>query len=113
MSIYATGWMIKVPRKWHGESEWVGIIQQVVLGHIGQPSEGYETDPYSDFLPKITQNYDVNSDSNPHRAVVLIQENHEEKDGQRYIDPIAVLSWEDYKNLTFQEVLNLIHDNLK
>jgi hypothetical protein len=111
MSIYATLWEIKVPRRHCFDEEWVKVYAQAVPPHIGHPSEYPEGDPYADFLPPVVQDYDpTNLDEVPvNRAVVIVQEGRDHKDIQRYTDPLLVMSGEEYRRIPFQELLDRIH----
>ncbi len=110
MSIYATLWEIKVPRRHEFDDEWVEVYAQAVPPHIGHPSHYPEGDPYADFLPPVVQQYDPES-NNPeqYRAVVIVQEGRAEKEGQRYTDPLLVLSGKEYASIPFHELLDRIH----
>lgn len=114
MSIYATGWQIKLPvgKGWPSD-KWVEVYAQFVPAHIGQPSEGYDTDPYADFLPPIVPDYDPEEEKIPHRAIVVVQRGHEEKEVQKYINPVLTMSYEEYVKMPFDEFLNLIYEGLK
>ena len=110
MSIYATLWEIKVPRRHEFDDEWVTVFAQGVPGHIGHPSEYPEGDPYSSFLPPVLLDYDSeNLDENRYRAVVIVQEGRSNKDVQRYTDPLIVMCGEEYARITFRELLDRIH----
>src|SRR5919204_5179843 len=103
MSIYATLWEIKVPRRHPFDSEWVEVWAQAVPAHIGHPSAYPEGDPYADFLPPVVQDYDPETDHAPYdRAVVIVQEGREKKDGQRSVHPLIVMSGEEYSRTPFQ-----------
>jgi hypothetical protein len=111
MSIYATLWRLQFPRFGddHSGCEWVEIWAQGVPGHIGTPSpgHGYEAgDPYADFLPpSIVLASDDRGDKL--RAVVIVHAGTA-KDGQRYVDPLLVLTGEEYERSTFDELLTRI-----
>lgn len=117
MSIYCTGWRLKleisppetlvVKPGMEFRPYFAEIYEQFVLGHIGHPAEGYETDPYADFLPPVV------SDPNELRAVVIVMKGYEEKDGQRYVDPVLVLSGEEYKAARFGELLERIRQRIE
>jgi hypothetical protein len=110
MSIYATLWEIKVPRRHEFDDEWVRVYAQAVPPHIGHPSHYPEGDPYAGFLPPVVQGYDPETGNAPYnRAVVIVQEGRAEKDGQRYIDPLLVLTGEEYTLIPFQTLLDRIH----
>ena len=112
MSIYASLWEIKVNRddSWI-EGEWVRVFAAGVPAHIGQPSEGYETDDYN-FLPPIVTPYDPDGD-NPLRAVVIVQEGYQRKEGQQYVDALFTLTGTEYNQMSFQELLAKIHEKIK
>jgi hypothetical protein len=116
MSIYATLWQLQFPRYGddHTACEWVEVVAQGVPGHIGTPSpgHGYERgDPYADFLPPpIAVAPDEQGESL--RAVVIVRDGTQ-KDGQRYVDPLLVLTGEEYQNSTFDELHRRICDALR
>jgi hypothetical protein len=110
MSIYATLWEIKVPRRHEFDDEWVTVWGQAVPPHIGHPSEYPEGDPYVDFLPPIVKDYRAGTDEAFFdRAVVIVQEGRDRKVVQRYVDPLLVLTGEEYARIPFQELLDRIH----
>jgi hypothetical protein len=108
MSIYATLWEIKVPRQHSFEEEWIEVYAQAVPPHIGHPSDYPEGDPYADFLPPVVQDYDPETER-PYRAVVIVRQDRSEKDVQRYVDPLIVMSGGEYARVTFEELLDRIH----
>jgi hypothetical protein len=108
MSIYATLWEIKVPRRHPFDEEWVEVFAQAVPPHIGHPSCYPEGDLYGDFLPPVVLNYDEETER-PYRAVVIVQEGRSEKDIQRYVDPLIVMSGEEYARIPFEDLLDRIH----
>ena len=116
MSIYATLWSLQFPR--HGDDhtacEWVEVVAQAVPGHIGTPSpgHGYEGgDPYADFLPPPIA-LAPDDDGTTLRAVVIVRDGTP-KDGQRYVDPLLVLTGEEYEKSTFDELHGRICDALR
>ena len=116
MSIYATLWGLQFPRYGddHTGCEWVEVVAQGVPGHIGTPSpgHGYESgDPYADFLP-LPIVLATNDQGERLRAVVIVRDGTP-KDGQRYVDPLLVLTGEEYENSTFDELHRRICDALR
>jgi len=110
MGIYSTLWEIMVPRRHWFDSEFVKVFAQAVPPHIGHPSHYPEGDPYADFLPPVVQDYDPESgEERVQRAVVILQEGRDKKEVQRYIDPLIVMSGEEYLRVGFQELLDRIH----
>ena len=110
MSIYATLWEIKVPRRHEFDKEWVTVFAQAVPPHIGHPSEYPDGDPYADFLPPVVQDYDPETGEAPYnRAVAIVQEGRNKKDVQRYTDPLLLMSGEEYAHIPFQELLDRFH----
>lgn len=99
------------------EDQWVDIYAQGVPPHIGHPKEDYETDPYADFLPPIVADYDPDIEDEsydpPYRAVVIVQEGRHQKEGQRYVDPVLVISGEEYRKIPFQEMLARIYEGIR
>ncbi len=110
MSIYATLWEIKVQRHHAFDDEWVRVYAQAVPAHIGHPSHYPDGDLYASFLPPVVQEYNPHTGDAPHdRAMVIVQEGRDEKDGQRYIDPLIVMSGVEYSSIPFQVLLDRIH----
>jgi hypothetical protein len=61
-------------------------------------------DPFAEFLPTFdASGRDVRLDPEPLRAVVIITEGSEKR-GQRYLDPLMVLSGEEYLAISFEEL---------
>jgi hypothetical protein len=84
------------------------VYAQAVPAHIGHPSNYPEGDPYSDFLPPVVE-CDPETGCGPyHRAVVIVAEGREEKIGQRYLDPLLVMTGEQYTRTPFHELLESI-----
>ncbi len=111
MSIYATGWSIMVPTGSWGSPEWVEVYVQFVPCHIGHPKEYPEGDPYSEFLPPPVT--DEEYEQEIPRAAVIVQSGRTEKEGQRYVDPVLVLSGREYLSLPFAEMLQRIYQGVK
>jgi hypothetical protein len=110
MSIYSTLWEIKVPRHHCFDEEWVQVYAQAVPAHIGHPSCYPEGDPYASFLPPVVQNYDPETGEAPYdRAVVIVQEGRDAKHIQEYIDPLIIISGEEYARTPFAALLHRIH----
>jgi hypothetical protein len=111
MSIYATLWDIKVRRP--GTDEWPEVYAQAVPAHIGQPSEGYESDPYAGFLPPLVTPYDPDDDSMPCRAVLIIQHGYHRKEDQRYVEPLLMFTGAEWCELTLNELMLRILESLR
>jgi hypothetical protein len=116
MSIYATLWTLQFPRFGddHTGCEWVEVWAQGVPGRIGTPSPGYgyeAGDPYSDFLPPPIV---LAPDDQGHklRAVVIVRAGTPKK-VQRYVDPLLVLTGEEYERSTFDELYTRICEALR
>ena len=113
MSIYATLWQLKFPRT--GDAypgcDWVEVIAQGVPAHIGSPTPGcgYESgDPYADFLPPAIPDSQDDDDSYDGsrlmQAVVFVTSETQkgtDRAGQEYVDPLLVLSGEEYAEMSF------------
>ena len=132
MSIYATLWMLRLPvwvpctaetmDTWHtvGSGDigpltqrWVEVWAQAVPAHIGHPSIYPEGDPYAWFLPPVVE-YDPDDEEREWtpRAVIIVDEDHSEKDVQRYPDSLMVLTGAEYQAMKFGEMLERIEDAL-
>jgi len=108
MSIYATLWEVKVRKNYTFDDEWIKICAQAVPAHIGHPSHYPEGDPYSDFLPPAVE-YDPRSEAEQVlRAVVIVAEGRNEKIGQRYVDPILIMTGKEYDSLRFEQLMHKI-----
>ena len=127
MSIYATLWILKFPRTgdYYPGCEWVEVIAQGVPAHIGSPSPGcgYESrDPYAAFLPPAVlcpqDESEDELDDSPRlmRAVVFVTSaTHKGTDraGQEYVDPLLVLSGEEYSRTSFELLERSLCDALR
>ena len=120
MSIYATLWSIQVqdPAAPLTNPRWVTVTAQAVPPHIGSPTPGcgYEDgDPYTDFLPPPIETDEMgNADYN--RAVVFVTDETKkgtERSGQEYVDPLLVLTGEEYANMSFEELLHRLEEAIR
>jgi hypothetical protein len=120
MSIYATLWKLKFPEDGneHINCEWVDIIAQGVPAHIGSPTPGCgyeEGDLYGEFLPEPVET-DEHGESKYMRAVVFITgetPKGTERSPQEYVNPLLVLSGEQYATITFEALYNQLCDALR
>jgi hypothetical protein len=111
MSIYATLWTLKFPQE--GDAylgcDWIKVTAQGVPPHIGAPTPGlgYEDgDPYADFLPPPVET-DADGDAPFMRAVVFVTEDTikgTEGNAQEYVNPLLVLTGEEYARIPFEEL---------
>lgn len=108
MSIYATLWRLQSPRYGddHTGCEWIGVLAQGVPAHIGTPTpgHGYEKgDPYASFLPPAIE-VSPDEESLSLRAVVIVAEGAPKGTGrsaQEYVNPLLILTGEEYASLSF------------
>lgn len=108
MSIYATEWSLKFPKDGDGHlgCEWVEVWAQAVPAHIGTPTPGFgyeHGDPYASFLPPAIET-DADGRAPFHRAVVFVTEHTVKgtaRAGQEYVDPLFVLTGEQYARISF------------
>ena len=120
MSIYATLWRLKFPRYGddHTGCDWIDVLAQGVPAHIGTPTPGfgYEAgDPYASFLPPAVP-LPPSDDGRALRAVVIVTEGTPkgtDRSGQEYVNPLLVLSGEEYATLSFQKLHGRICDALR
>jgi hypothetical protein len=120
MSIYATLWILKFPEfgDYHIGCDWIEVTAQGVPPHVGSstPGLGYEDgDPYADFLPPAVVT-DQDGQAGRMRAVVIVAENTKKgtaRSPQEYVDPLLMLSGEQYANLPFSELHDRICDALR
>ena len=120
MSIYATLWKLKFPKE--GDEylgcDWIEVTAQGAPAHIGTPTpgQGYEDgDPFAEFLPPPVET-DENGDAPFMRAVVFITEYSNKgttRSGQEYVNPLLVLTGEEYANITFEELHTRLCDALR
>jgi hypothetical protein len=114
MSIYATLWTLQFPRT--GEAflgcEWIEVVAQGVPGHVGTPTPGYgyeAGDLFADFLPPAIS---LASEEDARlRAVVIVTgetKKGTQRAGQEYVDPLLILTGEEYERLSFAE----LHDRI-
>lgn len=116
MSIYATHWILQFPRYGYAHSgcEWVEVFGQGVPAHIGTPSpgHGYESgDPYANFLPPAIP-VPEEDDGTALRAMVIVRDGTE-KVGQQYVQPLLVLSGQEYAAILFGDLHDRICDALR
>jgi hypothetical protein len=110
VSIYATLWQLKIPRDGYwslDDEQWVEVYAQAVPPHIGHPRDYPEGDPYTDFLPPPC----ADADGPLYRAVVLCDEltaKGTPEHGQQYVNPVLVLTGEEYAAARFDELLQRI-----
>jgi hypothetical protein len=118
MSIYATLWSLKFPKRGddYPGCEWIKVTAQGVPPHIGSSNAGYEDgDPYESFLPPPVET-DEDGDGRYMRAVVFVKEGIKKgtpENGQEYIDPLLVVTGEEYARMTIEELYQRICDALR
>ena len=107
MSIYATDWILKFPRygDYHPYCEWIEVIAQGVPAHIGSPTVGcgYEKgDPYGSFLPPPVSCTEEEEEHKLRAMVIVTDET--EKVMQEYVNPVLVMTGEEYEKMPFSEL---------
>ncbi len=114
LSIYATLWTLKVARDgvWASEeSDYIEVWCQAVPAHIGHPTVYPKGDPYADFLPPPVVG-DPDDPKTPARAVVICAEGITTKgtarSGQEYVNPLLVMTGEEYASARFDVLLDRI-----
>ncbi len=120
MSIYATLWTIQIqdPASPFTSPRWVKVTAQAVPAHIGSPTPGCgykDGDPYGDFLPPPVET-DEDGNAPYHRAVVFVTDEAEkgtERSGQEYVDPLLVLTGEQYAKVPFQVLLSKLEECIR
>lgn len=120
MSIYATLWSIKIQDPAHStlDPKWVEITAQAVPPHIGSPTPGcgYEDgDPYADFLPPPVKT-DEEGQAEFDRAIVFVTNETKkgtDRSGQEYVDPLLVLTGEDYSKMPFHALLESLQEAIQ
>lgn len=111
MSIYATLWKLKFPEHgdYHLGCDWIIVTAQGVPAHIGSPTPGlgYEDgDPYSAFLPPPLETNEQGGHAFM-RAVVFVTERTTKgtaRGPQEYVDPLLILTGEEYATLSFDDL---------
>jgi hypothetical protein len=120
MSIYATLWTIQIqdPASPFTSPTWVKVTAQAVPAHIGSPTPGcgYEKgDPYGDFLPPPVET-DEDGEAPYHRAVVFVTDETRkatQRSGQEYVDPLLVLTGQEYAEVPFQVLLDKLEEAVR
>jgi hypothetical protein len=135
MSIYCTDWEIQVkifvpdpagpweafshahPRGAPGvpcRERWFEVYCQVVPACIGpHRGEGYYSGPGFEWLPppvpwgEAADNGEPGARQTP-RAAFVVDALRAEKEGQRYLDPLVVMTGEEYERTTMPEMVHLI-----
>jgi len=120
VSIYATLWSLRFPSEgddFHG-CRWVTVIAQGVPPHIGAstPYPHYrDGDPYGDFLPPPVPT-DEQGEAEFMRAVVFVREGAKKgtpRNGQEYLDPLLVMTGEEYARTMFDDLHRRLCDALR
>ncbi|SRR6266540_6549407 len=109
MSIYATLWKLKFPKDGddYPGCEWITVTAQGVPAHIGSPAPGSGVangDPFAAFLPPPVRTSE-NGEADHMRAVVFVREltpKGTPRSAQEYVDPLLVLTGEEYATMTFE-----------
>lgn len=104
MSIYVTKRVLKVETS---RDEFVTVFVHAVPAHVGHGSEG---DPYKEFLPPVSDDYDPETRQGTDRAVVFVAKGRDRKKGQRYLDPLLVLSGPEYAAASFEGLMQRVVD---
>ena len=120
MSIYATLWSIRVrdPASPFSEPRWIEVTAQGVPPHIGSPTPGCgyeEGDPYAAFLPPPVET-DEEGCAEFHRAVVFVTSETRkgtERSPQEYVEPLLVLTGEEYGKITFDDLHRRLQDTIR
>ena len=120
MSIYATLWSIQVqdPAAPFTDPRWVKVTAQAVPPHIGSPTPGcgYEDgDPYAAFLPPAIET-DEEGSAKFNRAVVFVAEGTKKgtkRSGQEYVNPLFVITGEEYAKTIFDELLHRFQEAVR
>ena len=120
MSIYATLWSIQIqdPASPWTMPRWVKVTAQAVPSHIGSPTPGYgyeKGDPYGEFLPPPVET-DEDGQAEYHRAVVFVTDETRKgtaRHGQRYVDPLLVMTGKEYAKMPFQTLLDKLAEAIR
>lgn len=100
----------------YSDCEWITILGQGVPAHIGTPTFGYgyeAGDPYGEFLPPPVPVVDDDDDDGERLRAIVVVRDTTEKAGQRYVDPLLMLSGDEYAALSFQSLHDRICDALR
>jgi hypothetical protein len=96
----------------------VKVTAQAVPAHIGSPTAGCgyeEGDPYGDFLPPPMET-DEDGQADYHRAVVFVTDETRKgtaRNGQEYINPLLLLTGEEYAKMSFQTLLEKLEEAVR
>jgi hypothetical protein len=112
VSIYATLWTLKFPRRGDDFTgcEWVEVSAQAVPEHIGRPTAeaGYESgDPYASFLPSTGWEEASESEERFRAVVFVLPDTPKGTAGhhpQEYENPLLVLSGVEYRSIPFGDL---------
>ena len=97
---------------------WVTVTAQAVPPHVGSrtPGCGYEDgDPYAAFLPPPVDT-DETGHAEHNRAVVFVTgetKKGTERSGQEYVNPLLVLTGEEYAKMPFEELLRRLEEAIR
>ncbi len=120
MSIYATLWSIQIqdPASPWTMPRWVKVTAQAVPPHIGSPTPGCgyeEGDPYGDFLPPPVETNEQ-GEAEYNRAVVFVTDETKKgtsRSGQQYVNPLLVLTGEEYAKMPFQALPGKLEEAIR
>lgn len=120
MSIYATLWHLQFPRDGdaYADCEWVSVLAQGVLAHVGTPTPGYgyeAGDPFAAFLPPAVW-IGTEASEDDLRAVVLVvmpAKKGTARAAQEYEAPLLVLTGAEYASIPFQVLRDRICEALR
>lgn len=116
MSIYATLGVFGIERDDNTESE-VWITVQGVPSHIGSPTpgNGYEAgDPYAAFLPPAVTTSQHGDAPHMRAAVFVLDDTAKgtDRSGQEYVDPLLVLTGEEFSQIGFVDLMDRLNKEL-
>ena len=94
------------------------MTAQAVPPHIGSPTPGCgyeEGDPYGDFLPPPVETNEQ-GEAEYNRAVVFVTDETKKgtsRSGQEYVNPLLVLTGEEYAKMPFQTLLGKLEEAIR
>lgn len=119
MSIYATigefGILKSGPRDWQNP-QFIRVWIQGVPPHIDYTGEAWDWLPPP--IPHISEDQDGKdyADDAPMRAIVFVLDNTEKgtvRCGQEYVNPLLIVSGEEYSRMTFIDVMEKVYANYR
>ena len=105
ISMYATQSQFAIIDRWTNKC--IKVSVQAVPSFIGAEYNGDPDDPYADIFYPPALN-EEEEEKRPCRAIVFAHQ-YDKKERQRYLDPILIMSWEEYRDTPFVELMGRVY----